>query len=151
MSLTPAYARERVTTSADISGKPWWWRRAAGYVLGVIIPWSFLSQLLGTIFTGRSWPDGPKGSLISAIAFFVVILASALLTRSGQSPLHRRLGLQIRTRTGAPASKSRVFLRSVAHLADIASGGLGFFWPLWERQGHTFADKIAGTTVWSVP
>ncbi|MFT4217518.1 MAG: RDD family protein [Micropruina sp.] len=124
-----------------------WWRRVAGYLIGTILPWSLLAQLLGTIVVGRSSPDSDTGQWLGRIAFLVVIVASALLSKNGQSPAHRLLRLQVLDPMGAPASQTRMGLRALAHLADVATLGLGFLWPLWDREGQTFGDKLAGTTV----
>ncbi|WP_371744492.1 RDD family protein [Georgenia sp. TF02-10] len=127
-----------------------WWRRVIAYLLGMILPWSLLSQLLGTLLVGRSAPEGPAGWLADVIAFGLIVVVSALFTSDGQSLTHRLVRLQIRELSGEPASRLRMGLRNIAHLADFGSLGLGFLWPLWDLRGRTFADKLVGTRVESV-
>ncbi|MFT4294384.1 MAG: RDD family protein [Micropruina sp.] len=122
-----------------------WWRRVAGYLLGTILPWVLLTELLSVVAGSLSAPGG--ADQWGRIAFLVVIALAALLTRNGQSPTHRLLRLQVLDPVGAPASPTRMALRALAHLADFATLGLGFLWPLWDRNGQTFGDKLAGTTV----
>lgn len=128
-----------------------WWRRAVSYVLRVVLPCSLLSQLVGTVFFGRSTPDDDVRWLIYAFAFIVVVVSFALTANSGQSAPHRLLHLQVCDSTGAPASRKQLFLRDVAHLIDFGSLGLGFVWPLWDKHEQTFADKIANTRVRKLP
>lgn len=73
-----------------------WWRRVIAYLLGMILPWSLLSQLLGTLLVGRSAPEGPAGWLADVIAFGLIVVVSALFTSDGQSLTHRLVRLQIR-------------------------------------------------------
>lgn len=128
-----------------------WWRRAGGILLGVLVLTALLAQLLGTLIFRRSWPDGTVGWLLSAIAFVAVVIVSAVFSRDGQSPTQRLLGVRVLNRAGEPAPRTTLALRNLAHLADYATLGVGFLWPLWDARGQTFADKIMGTTVHRVP
>jgi uncharacterized RDD family membrane protein YckC len=132
---------------ADEGDSAYWWRRAAAYTLRIILPWSFLAQVFGTVLVGRSWPMGPAGQLLGVMAFIVVVLASSLSAVNGQPWTYRILQLQMCGLTTQPASRMRIALREVAHLIDFLSLGLGFFWPLWDSKGQTFADKLAGTRI----
>jgi hypothetical protein len=52
----------------------------------------------------------------------------------------------VRESTGAPmGSGMSVFGRSFAHLLDAIPCYLGFLWPLWDKKGQTFADKVCST------
>lgn len=128
-----------------------WWRRAVSYVLRIVLPCSLLSQLIGTVFFGRSIPIDDARWLIYAFAFIVVVVSFAVTANSGQSAPHRLLHLQVYDSTGAPASRKQLLLRDVAHLIDFGSLGLGFVWPLWDKRRQTFADKIANTQVRKLP
>lgn len=124
-----------------------WWRRAVGFLLGFVLPWSLLTQLLGSLIVGRSWPEDSIGWVLSTLAFVTVSAVSAALSKFGQSPAQRLVGLRVLDAWDRPASRRRMFARNLAHLADFVSLGLGFLWPLWSPRGQTFADKLAGTTV----
>lgn len=61
-----------------------WWRRVADYALRMVIPTSLLSQLAGTLITGRSHPDGRTGTLIAAGSLLVVTAISGLTASPGR-------------------------------------------------------------------
>lgn len=125
-----------------------WWRRAGGYLLRIVVPVSLLSQLAGTLITGRSSPGGLGGTLILSGSFLVIVLVCNLTAAHGQSWAHRFLGLQVCSGdTGLPVGVWRLVFRDIAHLADWASLGIGFLLPLFDPCRRTFADLIAGTIV----
>ena len=57
------------------------WTRAIGLTLGFVLLWSVLSQALGTLLTGRSWPEGPVAQTISVAALAVAVLICVLFNR----------------------------------------------------------------------
>lgn len=124
-----------------------WWRRAGGYFLGVLVPWALVAPLYGLLTVGRMSPPGLAGYLVGLAAFGTVVLLSAAFTRNGQPPIYRLMRLRMYDRHGQPANSGLVALRSFAHLIDAFPLGLGFLWPIWDRRGQTFADKICGTVV----
>lgn len=125
-----------------------WWRRTAGYTLRMVIPVSLLSQLVGTLITGRSSPDGATGTLITIGAFLAVIATCNLTGSSGQTWVHRLMGLRVcSATTGQPAGIWRLMVRDLAHLVDWAILGFGFLAPLVDPRKRTFADMITGTIV----
>ena len=128
-----------------------WLRRAAAYILRIVLPASLLSQLIGTLLFGKSSPGGAAETWIGCASLLVAGVISALSTRNGQSWAHQLLRLQVLDQeSGAPISALRMGLRELAHLADFASLCIGFLWPLWDSQRQTFADKIVSTVVVSV-
>ncbi len=125
-----------------------WWRRVVGYALRMMIPVSMLSQLAGTLITGRSSPDGRGGALITAVSFLAIATISGLTSSPGQTWTHKLMGLHVCSATTAlPAGAWRLAIRDIAHLADWATLGLGFLLPLFDPHGRTLADMITGTTV----
>lgn len=128
-----------------------WLRRAAAYILRIVLPASLLSQLIGTLLFGKSSPGGAAETWIGCASLLVAGVISALSTRNGQSWAHQLLRLQVLDQeSGDPISALRMGLRELAHLADFASLCIGFLWPLWDSQRQTFADKIVSTVVVSV-
>lgn len=129
-----------------------WWRRVADYALRMVIPTSLLSQLAGTLITGRSHPDGRTGTLIAACSFLVVTAISGLTASPGQTWTHKLMDLHVcSTANRQPAGAWRLAARDLAHIADWAILGLGFILPLFDPQGRTLADIITGTTVTRTP
>lgn len=125
-----------------------WWRRAAAYVLRIILPASLLSQLMGSVLFGRSSPDGTTGFWLFAVSAVAAGTFSAWSTHDGQSWAHRLLRIQVRDRgSGTPIAGSQMGLREMAHIVDAAPLCVGFLWPLWDRSNQTFADKLVGTIV----
>ena len=128
-----------------------WLRRAAAYILRIVLPASLLSQLIGTLLFGKSSPGGAAETWIGCTSLLVAGVISALSTRNGQSWAHQLLRLQVLDQeSSAPISARRMGLRELAHLADFASLCIGFLWPLWDSQRQTFADKIMRTTIISI-
>lgn len=127
---------------------PSWSRRALGYLLRVVLPWSLLAQALGTLVAGNSWPLGIVGQLVGVGAFVLVIVVSVAFSRDGQSWSSRLLLMRACDLAGHPVSRTRLAAREVAHLADVMSLGIGFLWPLWDPRRQTLGDKLAGTQVW---
>lgn len=70
----------------SLPGARWRWRRAAWFTLCAILTWSLLSQALGTLFLGRSWPGGMQGTLVGTAALLIIIASAAVLKRRGQAP-----------------------------------------------------------------
>lgn len=48
----------RETVNSKRSEYSPWWKRVAGYLLRIVLPTILMSQLIGTLFFGRSWVDG---------------------------------------------------------------------------------------------
>ncbi|WP_347011841.1 RDD family protein [Bifidobacterium dentium] len=125
-----------------------WWRRAVAYILRIILPASLLSQLVGSVFCGRSSPGGAIGFWIDCSSAVVVRVISSWSTRNGRSWAHRLLRIQVLDQdSNLSISGMRMGIREVAHLADFVSPFIGFLWPLWDDGGRTFADKIVRTIV----
>ena len=128
-----------------------WCRRAASYILRIILPTSLLSQLIDSVLYGRSSIDGTTGIWINCVSIIIVCVISACSTRNGQTWSHHFLGLQVVDQySNLPISGVRMGLREIAHCVDFVPCFIGFLWPLWDTKGQTFADKIMRTTIISI-
>ncbi len=128
-----------------------WCRRAASYILRIILPTSLLSQLINSVLYGRSSIDGTMGIWINYVSIIIVCVISACSTRNGQAWSHHFLGLQVVDQySNLPISGVRMGLREIAHCVDFVPCFIGFLWPLWDTKGQTFADKIMRTTIISI-
>ena len=124
-----------------------WLRRAGAYILGFVIPWALIYQLLGTILVGRSDPASPGAWIFSAVAFLIVSGMWAATSRNGQPYAYRIAGLQFVGADGAPLRRARVFVQSVSHAIDFVTCGIGFLWALIDDRKQTFGDKVSNAHV----
>lgn len=112
-----------------------WCRRAASYILRIILPTSLLSQLINSVLYGRSSIDGTMGIWINCVSIIIVCVISACSTRNGQAWSHHFLGLQVVDQySNLPISGVRMGLREIAHCVDFVPCFIGFLWPLWDTQ-----------------
>jgi uncharacterized RDD family membrane protein YckC len=127
-------------------------RRAAAYV----IDYAFVQPyaVLGYLFYKKV--GGPVGR---GIAFFIAGMAlwanfynrCILMARTGQSWGKKIAGVKlVSEETMAPMGNTRAILREGAHLMDVLSLGAGYFRPMWDRKGQTFADTICQTVAVTV-
>lgn len=147
----------RETTVSEHKEYGPWWKRVAGYLLRIVLPTILMSQLIGTLFFGRSWVDekfpGWTGeriqNLIVFCAFLLFVFIAALSAREGQSWAHKLVSIRVCKLDGTPLTAGQMAARDLLHLLDCIFC-LGFLWPLWDRQKQTFADKIMGTSVYNM-
>lgn len=57
------------------------------------------------------------------------------------------LGLRVVTDEGDPLTWGRSFRRTAAKSASLGLCGIGYLWVLWDRDGKTWHDRVAGTRV----
>ncbi|MEO6793180.1 MAG: RDD family protein [Mycobacterium sp.] len=98
-------------------GGVWWW--LAMTFTGLVILATAINRVLLPVITG--WSLGRAFTGIEVV-------------RGGQSP-------------GGAVGAGRLLLREVAHLLDTVPVFVGWFWPLRDRRGRTFADLLARTEV----
>ena len=111
-----------------------WCRRAASYILRIILPTSLLSQLINSVLYGRSSIDGTTGIWINCVSIIIVCVISACSTRNGQAWSHHFLGLQVVDQySNLPISGVRMGLREIAHCVDFVPCFIGF---LLAFMGH---------------
>ncbi len=73
-------------------------------------------------------------------------------SRSGQTIGKRLLGIRVVDfATGAGIDHVRALGRSIGRLLSGFILGLGYLWMLWDRDGQTWHDKLASTTVVRAP
>jgi uncharacterized RDD family membrane protein YckC len=49
--------------------------------------------------------------------------------------------------TGQTIGFGKAVVRQIAHVLDSLPFYLGYFWPIWDAQRQTFADKVCKTVV----
>ncbi len=108
------------------------------------IPVAILQQVLGRI--------GGIGALFSLIGLALSFYFSFLTGSKGASPGKRVMGIQVvNMQTGQFIGGGGGILRSLAHILDLITCGIGFLFPLWDKQKQTLADKVMKTVVVSGP
>lgn len=103
-----------------------------------------IDYLLPSLVLGVLVPYHGDLLLMLIVAANVVLLGG----RDGRT-LGKRIA-NIRTVTmseGRPISYLTALLRLVAHFLDLVLCFIGFFWPIWDRNRQTFADKVCNTVV----
>ncbi len=93
---------------------------------------------------------------VLVLAYLVVIALSVYLAvqvgQTGQSPGMRMAGIKcVGQRSGQPIGGGLGVVRSLAHIVDNIICYVGWFFPLWDSQRQTLADKIMSTIVFRVP
>lgn len=77
---------------------------------------------------------------------------SVQVGQSGQSPGMRVAGLRcVGQSSGQPIGGGMGFVRYICHIIDTIICLVGWFFPLWDKNRQTIADKIVSTVVVVVP
>jgi uncharacterized RDD family membrane protein YckC len=123
-------------------------RRLGSY----LIDWALVYVLLLVLI----YASGASNAKVGSTAYDFVLLLFFLLPAfyfswfwadSGRTIGHRILGLKVVRRDGSPLTVQVALIRYLGYLISGIPLGLGFLWMLWDPQGQTWADKIAGTEV----
>ncbi|MBK8476839.1 MAG: RDD family protein [Opitutaceae bacterium] len=59
--------------------------------------------------------------------------------------------LQVVRLDGRPMDVATALVRTLVAFLSVVAAGLGFLWCLWDPEGQTWHDKVAGTVVVRVP
>lgn len=84
--------------------------------------------------------------LIVAYLFFVYFW-----TRGGQTLGMRAWRMRLETDDGSSPSITVASLRFFVAIVSLIPFGLGFLWQLWDKDGLTWHDRIAGTRMLYYP
>lgn len=138
-------------------GRPWtgqvrpplagFGRRAVSFLIDLVAPLALVVLLsalgLAVAGPGLIMESAVLGSL--ALVAFVVWNSCYRQGSTGQSIGRRVAGTKlVKIETGAPVGFGTAVVRQLCHGAEL---GIGYLWPLWDRQRQTFADKITATLV----
>lgn len=68
---------------------------------------------------------------------------------TGQTVGKKVLGIaMLSADTHQPVGGGLSFARQLVHIVDALPCGLGYLWPIWDREKRTFADMIVSTRVY---
>lgn len=116
-------------------------QRLGAYIVDVVIL-NVVLFFLGFLVRGT----GP--ALFLAIAFGLGYFSLLEGSGSGQTVGKRLVGIRVVDfETGAPIPYARAFARTAGRWVSGLVVLLGYFWMLWDRDGQTWHDKVASTTV----
>lgn len=74
------------------------------------------------------------------------------ITRSGTVPGLREAGVGVVTEAGAPPGWRQAATRFVAaYVLGILTLGISHLWAIWDRDGRTLFDRVAGTRAVRIP
>jgi uncharacterized RDD family membrane protein YckC len=128
-----------------------WGRRFLAYLIdwgltvGALIAFVLVGLLAGVIADALEVIILVIGYIVTAGAgiYFAVLNGTR-----GQSPGKALIGLKVvDSRTGQLIGGGMGFVRGIAGIINSLACYIGWFWPLWDDQRQTFADKIISTVV----
>lgn len=124
-----------------------WGARAGAFSIDVLLGGGVV-----LVFLFTAWSSPLFGWLwwlsiiVGALVFLAILANRVVLPVVTGSSLGRSLyGVTVVRRDGRPLDPWLLLLRDFAHILDTIPALLGWFWPLWDSRGRTFADIVART------
>ena len=120
-------------------------RWMATWVIDWLVPYSFVF-LFFSLITNQD-----QAGVALGLLFVLLVWAVAYLAMLGRGLTPGKLVMRERVilrSTGQPPGFLKMLLREL--FGRFVSGlflGLGYFWAIWDKDGQTWHDKIAGTVV----
>jgi uncharacterized RDD family membrane protein YckC len=127
-------------------------RLAAGVYDGLLVL-ALLFVPTSIVMAFRGGAAIPPGSawfqllLLATVASFFI----GFWVQGGQTLGMRAWRLRVERRTGEPLSYRDGLVRFAVAIVSIAALGLGFLWMVFDPQGLTWHDRVAGTRVVVMP
>lgn len=138
-----------------------WWRRVVAVVLDTLLQVPFIVVLVIGVTLALDPASDTATSIAGAVIALVANLSNLVFSiwnnyvrqgRRGASLGKECMGILVISAADArPIGPIMTFVRAVAHTVDGLPFGIGYLWPLWDRQRQTFADKIVNTVVLHLP
>jgi uncharacterized RDD family membrane protein YckC len=85
------------------------------------------------------------------MVFFALVYHVGFWTWKGTTPGGMICQLRVARLDGKPLEFAEALVRGLTGIFSLAVAGLGFFWMLWDPEGQTWHDRVAGTYVVKVP
>jgi uncharacterized RDD family membrane protein YckC len=125
---------------------------APGYGIGILLADATASHITvdPATFAVRGGPNYNFLFVGVLVTLFIWCLNLLLQGRTGSSVGQRVFGIRIvRWQSGQHIGFRLALGHYFAHALDFPLL-LGFLWPLWDREGQTFADKACGVVVLTI-
>lgn len=133
------------------------WLSRVGAVIIDALPTAIVFGVLTALFGDNETTSNSFSFQLSGLPFLVYVLfalawmvynVGILQGRTGQSVGKKVLGIKlVHAATGKPVGVGLSIGRYFVHILDSIPCGLGYLWPLWDKENRTFADMILDTRV----
>ncbi|MBI5177720.1 MAG: RDD family protein [Nitrospinae bacterium] len=129
-------------------------RRSLAFAIDFLIIASFI-YLTGHGAVSVAGPEGADDwrlfRLAALIGFFSAVFPFVYFVwfhaTGGQTPGKKAVGIKVAGYGGGEVSPARSVFRTLGYLVSALFFFLGFLWPVFDRRGQAWHDKIAGTVV----
>jgi uncharacterized RDD family membrane protein YckC len=152
--MSQAYGYPRWQSSPGLAG---WGTRVAASILDsvpTIIVFVVALKAFGTTDTADSSLSFQLSGAGAALYYGFAIVWFFYNTVYRQGTTGATMGKSIlgitlgRVGTAEPIGAGMSFVRQIVHILDALPCGLGYLWPLGDREKRTFADMILATRVY---
>jgi uncharacterized RDD family membrane protein YckC len=118
----------------------------------------FIGAIIGMFswfFTGQiEWIYSPRKGIGFFVLWFLLLVAGTIYgaisnSMTGQTFGKELIGVIVLKSDGHILDLRTSLIRSIVALGSALPLGLGFLWMLWDKQGETWHDKVAGTRVFN--
>jgi uncharacterized RDD family membrane protein YckC len=148
MTSVPSYGGMAIGPNNQQVQLAEWGPRVGGYLLD--FAFLLVPIILGIILIVAK--VAILGILLYLVGAAGGIWFSVQVGMTGQSPGMRMMGLKcVSATTGQTIGGGMGFLRSICHFADSIICYVGWFFPIWDKNRQTLADKIVSSVVIVVP
>jgi uncharacterized RDD family membrane protein YckC len=137
--------------------RPGFWRRAAAYLVDsalVALAWFAAAFALALIAAAMIEDSSAYDIMIGILDGWIILGLPAtwfpyewFFNARGASPGKSRLDITVVDATGAPPGAGAGFLRTLGMIVGVIPLGLGYWWPIWDREDRAWHDMMAHTTV----
>lgn len=143
----PAVVEESPATDMPVRAS--WLSRAGAFSVDVLFGIGVIAVFMAVAWSARVYSLLWWVCVLVAALVFLAILANRVVLPviTGWTVGRSLFGIAVVRRDGLPNDPWRLLLRDIAHLLDTIPLPVGWFWPLWDSRGRTFADILTRTEV----
>ncbi|WP_203566617.1 RDD family protein [Aestuariimicrobium ganziense] len=138
-----------------------WGKRALGWLIDWLVPSLIIGTIISSAFpqdvTATTTADSVDlgisgtGSLVQILLWLALFAAwSFLASKDGQTPGRKVAKTQLLDENMRPVSLGKGLGRYIVQYLLAIPCGLTWWFPLWDKQRQTLADKIMNTKVYDI-